>query len=97
MVSSSFPRTRTDCRNESNVNACRQKNCDCSSTDGVRSFCDTVSEIMGCFIAIGSCQEARPSLSDADIQGSLRNGTNMRFAGNTFNKMYQNVENSDCE
>ena len=47
--------------------------------DGYCDHCKTVSEAMGCYYHFCSCQEARPSLTDQDIErGNKREMDDMR-------------------
>ena len=45
-----------------------RKQIDCFSLDGYGDHCKTVFEAMGCYYHFCSCQEARPFLSDQDIE-----------------------------
>ena len=68
MVMSYFQRTRPECEIESFFTTGRQKKIGCFSVDGFCSNCNTVFGTMGCFYHFCSCQELRPSLTEADIQ-----------------------------
>ena len=72
IVMSSFQRSRLDCKIESNVTTGRQKKTDCFSVDGICYHYNTVFEAMGCYYHYCPCQEARPSLTDADIQRGMK-------------------------
>ena len=67
LVLSFFQRLRPDCKIESYTTTDRQKRIDCFSVDGVCNHCETNFEDIGCYYHYCLCQEARPSLSDADI------------------------------
>ena len=41
---------------------------DCFKADGFCAHCNTVFEAMGCFYHYCPCQEARPSLTEEDIE-----------------------------
>ena len=45
-----------------------KKKIDCFSVDGYCDHCKTVFEAMGCYYHFCSCQEARPSLTEQDIE-----------------------------
>ena len=84
MVMSYFQQSRPECKNESNVTAGRQKKIDCLSVDGICYHCNTVFEAMGCYYHYCPCQEARPSLTDTDIErGSKKRKQCVRV---TYNK-----------
>ena len=72
MVLSYFQQSRPDCKIESNVTTGRQKKIDCFSVDGVCYHCNTVFEAMGCYCHYCPCQEARPSLTDTDIERGVK-------------------------
>ena len=68
MVLSYFQRTRAECENESFLTTGRQKKIDGFSVDGLRSYCNTVFEAVGCFYHSCPCPELRPSLTEEVIQ-----------------------------
>ena len=68
MVLSYFQQLRPECRTESNFTTGRQKKNDCFRVNGVCNHCNTLFEAMGCYYYFCPCQEARPSLSDPDIE-----------------------------
>ena len=75
-----------------------QKKADCFSVNGFYNFCNPVSEAMGFYYHYGLCQEARPFLSDSDIE----NGVKKRVQGEIRryyipHKGYQIVEIRECE
>ena len=72
MVLSYFQQSRPDCIIENNVTIGRQKKIDCFSVDGICHHCNTVFEAMGCYYHYCPCQEARPSLTDADIERGIK-------------------------
>ena len=49
-----------------------QKKIDCFKVDGFCAHCKTVFEAMGCFYHYCPCQEARPSLTEEDIERGNR-------------------------
>ena len=63
-----FQRQRLDCRIESFYTTGTQKKIDCFKVDGFCAHCNTVFEAMGCVYHYCSCQEARPSLTEEDIE-----------------------------
>ena len=72
MVLSNFQRSQPDCKIESIVTTGRQKRIDCFSVDGMCYHCNTVFEAMGCYYHYCPCQEARPSLTEADIEKGVK-------------------------
>ena len=72
MVLSYFQRLRTDCIIESNFTTGRQKKTDCFTVDGFCNQCNTAFEAMVFIYHYCSCQEGRPSLSDADIKRGVK-------------------------
>ena len=72
MVLSYFQRRRPGCKIESNVTTGRQKKIDCFSVDGICYHCNTVFEAMGCYYHCCPCQEARPSLTDNNIERAVK-------------------------
>ena len=68
MVLSYFGQSRPDCKIESNVNTGRQNKNDCISVDGICYHYNTVFEAIGCYYHYCPCQEARPPLTDTDIE-----------------------------
>ena len=59
---------RPGCKIESFYKTGTQKKIDCFSADGVCGHCNTVFEAMVCFYHYCLCQEARPALTEKDIQ-----------------------------
>ena len=72
MLLSYFQQSRPDCKIESNVTTGRQKKIDCFSVDGICYHCNTVFEAMGCYYHYCPCQEARPSLTDTNIERGIK-------------------------
>ena len=72
MVMSYFQQNRPECKIESNATTGRQKKIDCFSVDGIFYHCNTVFEAMGCYYHYCPCQEARPSLTDTDIERGVK-------------------------
>ena len=63
-----FQRQRPDCKIESFYITGTQKEIDCFKVDGFCAHYNTVIEAMGCFYLYCPCQEARPSLTEEDIE-----------------------------
>ena len=59
---------RLDCKIERFNTTGTQKKIDCFKVDGFCAHCKTVIEAMGCFYQYCPCQEARPSLTEEDIE-----------------------------
>ena len=98
MVLSYFQQSRPDCKIESNVTTGRQKKIDCFSVDGVCYLCNTVFEPMGCYCHYCPCQEARPSLTDSDIErGTKKRQQDKRSRDYILEKGYQIVEMWQCD
>ena len=72
MVLSYFHQSRPDCKIESSITTGRQKKCDRSSVDRICYHCNTVCEAMGCYYDYCPCQEARPSLTNSDIERGMK-------------------------
>ena len=68
MVMSYFQRLRPDCRIESRNTTGTLKKIACFNADGFWAHYNTVFETMGCFHHYCPCQEARPALTEEDIQ-----------------------------
>ena len=98
MVLSYFQQSRQDCTIESKVTTGRQKKIDCFSVDGIHYQCNTVFEAMGCYYHYCPCQEARPSVTDTDIERGVKKRQQdemRRFY--IQQKGYQIVEMWECE
>ena len=72
MVLSYFQQSRPFRKIESNITTARQKKNDCFSVVGNCCHCNTVFEAMGCYCHYFSCQEARPSQTDTDIETGVK-------------------------
>ena len=68
MVMSFYQETRSACKIESFFTSGKQKKIDCFNVDGYCYYCKTVCEAMGCYYHFCSYQEARPSLTEQDIE-----------------------------
>ena len=72
MLLSCFQRLWLDSKNESNVTTHRQKKIGCFSVDGNYNHYNTVFEAMGCNYQFCPCQDARPFLSDEDLEKRVK-------------------------
>ena len=98
MVLSYFQQSRPDCKIESNVTTGRQKKTDCFSVDGICYHCNTVFEAMGCYYLYCPFQEARPSLTDTDIERGIKKRRQDEMRREYMQqKGYQIVEMWECE
>ena len=98
MVLSYFQQSRPDYTIESNVTTGRQKKIDCFSVDGICYHCNTVFEAMGCYYHYCPCQEARPSLTDTDIERGVKKRQQDEMRREYIQqKRYQIVEMWECE
>ena len=98
MVLSYFQRSRPDCKIESNVTTGRQKKIDCFSVYGICYHCNTVFEATGCYYHYCSCLEARPSLTDTDIERGVKKRQQDEMRRDYIQeKSYQIVEMWECE
>ena len=98
MVLSYFQQSRPDCKIESNVTTGRQKKIDCFSVDGICYHCNTVFEAMGCYYQYCPCQEARPSLTDTDIERGKKKRQQDEMRRVYIQHMgYQIIEKWECE
>ena len=98
MVLSYFQQSRPDCKIESNVTTGRQKKIGCFGVDGIRYHCNTVFEAMGCYYHYCPCQEARPSLTDTDIERGVKKRQQDEMRRDYIQqKGYQIVEMWECE
>ena len=97
-VLSYFQRSRADCKTESNVITGRQKQIDCFSVDGTCYHCNTIFEAMGCYYHYCPCQEARPSLTDTDIERGVKKRQQDETRRDYIQqKSYQIIEMWECE
>ena len=71
MVLSYLQQSWADCKIENYVTT-GQKKIDCFSVEGIFYHCNTVFEAMGCYYHYFPCQEARPSLTDTDIERGIK-------------------------
>ena len=98
MVLSYFQQSQPDCKIESNVTTGRQNKIDCFSLDGICYHCNTVFEAMGCYYHYCPCQEARPSLTDTDIERGVKKRQQDEMRRDYIQqKGYQIVEMCECE
>ena len=98
MVLSYFQQSRPDFKNESNVTIGEQKKIDCFRVDGFRYHCNTVFDAMGCYYHYCPCQEARLSLTDADIEGGVKKPQQDEMRRDYIQqKGYQIFEIWECE
>ena len=68
MVISNFQKQSTDCKIESFYSTGTHKKIDCFKAEGLSAHCKTVFEALGCFCHYCPCQEARPPLTEEDIE-----------------------------
>ena len=75
-----------------------RKKIDCFNVDEYCDHCKTVFEAMGCYYHFCSCQEARPSLTDQDIERGNKKGE-MDEMGREYiiEKGYKVEEMWECE
>ena len=93
-----FQQSRPDCKIESNITTGRQKKIDCFSVDGICYHCNTVFEATGCYYHYCPCQEARPSLTDTDIERGLKKRQQDETRRDYIQqKGYEIVEMWECE
>ena len=98
MVLSYFQQSRPDCKIESNITTGRQKKIDCFSADGICYHCSNVFGAMGCYYHYCPCQEARPSLTDTDIERGVKKRQQDEMRRDYIQqKGYQIVEMWECE
>ena len=98
MVLSYFQQSRPDCKTESIITSGRQKKIDCFIVDGICYHCNTVFEAMGCYYHYCSCQEARPSLTDSDIErGMMKRQQDEMRRDYIQQKGYEIVKMWECE
>ena len=98
MVLSYFQQNQPDCKIESNITTGRQKKIDSFSVDGTCYHCNTVFEAMGCYYHYCPCQEARPSLTDTDIERGVKKRQQDEMRRDYIQqKGYQIVELWECE
>ena len=95
MVMSYFQRQKPDCKIESFYTT---EKVDCFKVDGFCAHSDTVFEAMGCFYHYCPCQEARPSLTEEDIErGNKKKEMDQMRKQYIKEKGYIVVEMWECE
>ena len=95
---SCFQKQRPDCKIESFYTTGTQKKIGCFKVDGFCAHCKTVFEAMGCFYHYCPCQEARPSLTDEDIEsGNKKREMDQMKKQYIKEKGYNFVETWECE
>ena len=93
MVLSYCQRSQPGCEIESNVTTGRQKKIGCFSVDGVCNHCNTAFEALRCYYRYCPYQEARPSLTDTDIEKGMKKRQQDELRGDyKLQKGYQIVE-----
>ena len=98
MVMSYLQQSRPDCEIESKITTGRQKKIDCFSVDGICYHRNTVFEDMGCYYHCCTCQEARPSLTDTDIERGVKKRQQDEMRRDYIQqKCYEIVEMWECE
>ena len=98
MVLSYFQQSRPDCKIEGNVTTSRQKKIYCFSVDGICYPRNTVFEAKVYYYHYSPCQEARPSLTDADIERGVKRRQHDEMRRDYIQqKGYQIVEMWECE
>ena len=96
-VLSYFQPSRPDCKIESNATTGRQKKIDCFSVDVTCYHCNTVLEAMECYYHYCPSQEARPSLTDTDIERGMKKRQQDEMRRDYIQqKGYQIVEMWEC-
>ena len=98
LVLSYFQRIRQNCRIENFYTTGFQKKIDCFNTVGFCAHCNTVFEAMGCFYQYCPCQEARPALTEKDIQrGTKKRELDEMWRQCIQEKGYTVVKMWECE
>ena len=98
IVLSYFQQSRPDCKIESIITTGGKKKIDCFSVDGICYHCNTVFEAMGCYYHYCPCQEARPSLTDTDIERVMKKRQQDEMRRDYIQQTgYQIVEIWECE
>ena len=98
MVMSYYQRIRLDCKIVSFYTTGTQKKIDCFSVDGFCEHCNTVFEAMGCYYHYCPCQEARPSLTEEEIQrGTKKREMDKLRRHYLMEKGYTVMEMYECE
>ena len=97
-ILSYFQQSRPDCKIESNVTTGRQKKIDCFSVDGICDHCNSVFEAMGCYYHYCPSQEARPSVTDTNIEKGVKKRQQDEMCRDCRQQNgYQIVEKWECE
>ena len=98
MVMSYFQRQGPDCKIEKFYTTGTQKKIDCFKVDGFCAHCNIVFEAMGCFYHYCPCQEARPSLTEEDIErGNKKREMDQMRKQYIKEKGFNVVEMWECE
>ena len=98
MVMSYFQRQTSECKIESFYTTGTQKKIDCFKVDGFCAHCKTVFEATGCFYNYCPCQEARPSLTEEDIErGNRKREMDQMKKQYIKEKRYNVFEMWECE
>ena len=98
LVLSYFQQSRPDCKIESTVTTGRQKKIDCFNVVGICFHCNPVFEAMGCYHCYCPCQEARPPLTDTNIERGVKKRQQDEMRRDYIQqKGYQIVEMWECE
>ena len=93
-----FQQSGPESKIESIATTGRQKKINCFSVDGICYHCNTVFEAMGCYYHYCPCQEARPSLTDTDIERGIKKRQQDEMRRDYIQqKGYQIVEMWECE
>ena len=72
MVMSFYQKTRLEYKIESFFTSGKQKKIDCFNVDGYCDHCKTVFEAKGCYYHFDFCQQARPSLTEQNIERGIK-------------------------
>ena len=79
MAMSFFHRVRRDCRKIENFHTTgTQEKIECFKADGFCGYCNAVFEALTCFYHYCLCQDARPALTEEDIQRGTKKGNLMK-------------------
>ena len=93
-----YQRIRPDCKIVSFYTTGTQKKINCSSVDGFCEHFNTEFEAMGCNYHYGPCQEARPSLTEENIQrGTKKREMDELRRHYSMEKGYTVMEMHECE
>ena len=98
MVMSYYQRIRPECKIVNFYTTGTQKKIDCFSVDGFCVHCNTVFEAMGWYYHYCHCQEARPSLTEEEIQrGTKKREMDELRRLYLMEKGYTVIEIYECE